>query len=295
MQIVYHAAHSADAQLVRGLLAQEGIQSFVFGGALEAGAGLLPVGGSVRVEVADEQAVRAREIIEEWRAAAVPLDDDEGEPADHDFGDDDTPEHVESENVYRPLNQRKPPPNGFAMASTVIALVIGALLGALATGVVMQPGVSEQDVDYNGDGVADERLVYEGQQLIRTEADRNSDGSADQVIQYDPRGLPTAAEEDQDFNGVRETTTTYRDGLWVERSADYDGDGAPELQQTALRGVPHTDQWLDAQGRVIKRNLYTGGRLTGAEIDSDGDGVLDTVRIFDDRGEIRSTRPLQAQ
>ncbi|MGO4779832.1 hypothetical protein AB4084_30595, partial [Lysobacter sp. 2RAB21] len=132
-------------------------------------------------------------------------------------------------------------------AGTVIALVIGALLGALVTGAVMQPGVSEQDVDYNADGVADERLVYEGQQLIRTEADRNNDGSADQVIQYDPRGLPTAAEEDQDFNGVRETTTSYRDGLWVERSADYNGDGAPELQQTALRGVPHTDQWLDAQ------------------------------------------------
>jgi hypothetical protein len=94
---------------------------------------------------------------------------------------------------------------------------------------------------------------------------------------------------------VRETTTSYRDGLWVERSADYNGDGAPELQQTALRGVPHTDQWLDAQGRVIKRNIYTGGRLTGGEIDSDGDGVLDTVRIFDDRGEIRSTRPVQAQ
>ncbi|MGO1072396.1 putative signal transducing protein [Lysobacter sp. CA199] len=295
MLIVYHAAHSADAQLVRGLLGQEGIQSFVFGGALEGGAGLLPVGGSVRVEVADQDAARAREIIEEWQASAVPLSDDEDEPADQDFGDDDTPEHVEDGNAYRPLNQRKLRHTGTGMGGIVFALLIGALLGAAATGIAMQPGAREESADYNGDGVADERLFFEGERLVRVQSDRNTDGDADLVTQYDARGLATGAEQDQDFNGSYETVETYRDGVWTGQSADYDGDGAPERQQIALRGVLTSEEWLDAQGRVIKRNLYTGGRLTGGEIDSDGDGALDTSRLYDSRGEIQSSRPLQAQ
>lgn len=294
MQIVYRAAHSVDAQLVRNLLAQEGIQAFVFGAALEAGAGDLPAGGTVRLEVADQEAARARSIIEEWQATAVPPSEDDEEPTDSDFGDDDAPEHVEDGNAYRPLNQRKPRSAGAGTAAIVVALVIGALLGAAATAIAMQPNTSEEHADYNDDGIADERLIYEGEKLVRVESDRNIDGKPDMVIEYDARGLPTISRQDADFNDSYETEETYRDGLWAGRSVDYDGDGAPEHQQIARRGVLAVEEWLDGQGRVIKRNFYTGGRLTGGEIDSDGNGELDTSRLYDARGEIQSSGPRQA-
>ncbi|MBN7136663.1 hypothetical protein A7A76_18075 [Lysobacter enzymogenes] len=293
MQIVYQAAHSADAQLVRGLLAREGIRSFVFGGALEGGAGLLPVGGSVRVEVADEDVERARAIIEQWQAAEVPLSDDDDEP-DRDYGDDATPEHVEDANLYRPLNARKPVAGGFGMAGIVFALVVGALAGALATGAALRPTASAQNVDYDADGIADARLSYEDDRLVRSDNDRNSDGTVDLVTVYDGNGLATSIEEDQDFDGVRETVSTLAKGLLATRSADYDGDGVPERQENYLRGVLHTVEWLDKQGRAIKRDTYTGGRLSGGEIDHDRDGALDTARVYDERGEVRSSKPLTA-
>ncbi|WP_255323014.1 DUF2007 domain-containing protein [Lysobacter sp. K5869] len=291
MQIIYQAAHSADAQLVRGLLAQEGIRSFVFGGALEGGAGLLPVGGSVRIEVADEDVERARAVIDEWQAAEVPASDDE---RDQDYGDDGTPEHVEDANLYRPLNARKPAAGGFGMAGIVFALVIGALAGALATGAALRPAGSTQDVDYNGDGIADERLSYEGERLVRIDTDRNTDGGFDLITRFDGDGLTDSIEEDQDFNGVRETATRLEKGLLVTRSADYDGDGVPERQENYRQGVLQNVEWLDARGRVVKRDTYTGGRLSGGEIDSDGDGVLDASRVYDARGEVRSSGPLRA-
>lgn len=291
MQIVYQAAHSADAQLVRGLLAQEGIGSFVFGGALEGGAGLLPVGGSVRVEVADEDAERAREIIERWQAAEVPPSDDDEDDADRDYGDDATAAHVEDANLYRPLNARKPRAGGSGLAGIAIALTVGALLGALVASAAQHRSESYEDPDYNGDGVADERLVYEGERLVRIDADRNGDGTADAVTHLDSAGLPRAIEEDQDFNGVRETATALEHGLPVSRSADYDGDGVPERQENYRRGTLQSIEWFDRQGRVVKRDEYTGGRLSGGEIDRDGDGSLDTSRVYDERGEIRSERP----
>ncbi|MGO1003844.1 putative signal transducing protein [Lysobacter sp. CA196] len=299
MQIVYHAAHSADAQLVRGLLAEEGIRSFVFGGALEGGAGLLPVGGAVRLEVADEDVERARAIIQAWQDTAVPLDDDDDtaadREADNDYGDDDTPAHVESGNLYRPLNQRLPSRHtGAGLGGIVFALIVGALGGAIAAGIAMQPRASQQSVDYNGDGRPDEALFYEGERLQRVDADRNNDGEVDQRTHYDERGLPTEIEEDQDFDGVRETASRYENGQFAGRSADYDGDGQVDWQQTAKRGVLQNEQWFDKRGNLVKHIDYVDNRPVSGEFDSNGDGVRDTARDYDPRGEINASRPLPA-
>jgi len=294
MQIVYHAAHSADAQLVRGLLAEEGIRSFVFGGALEGAAGLLPAGGSVRLEVADDDAERARSIIQARQDTAVPLDDrDDADEVDRDYGDDDTPAHVEGGNLYRPLNQRLPSRHtGASLGGIVFALIAGALGGAIATGIALQPRQSLQPIDYNDDGRPDETLFFEGEHLQRIDADRDSDGEVDQRTHYDERGLPTGIEEDQDFDGVRETASRYENGQLAGRSADYDGDGQVDWQQAAKRGVLQSEQWFDKRGNLIKHIDYVDNRPVSGEFDSDGDGVRDTARDYDPRGEISASRPL---
>jgi hypothetical protein len=82
--------------------------------------------------------------------------------------------------------------------------------------------------------------------------------------------------------------------LLASLGADYDGDGVPDFQQTALRGIVQTQEWLDKQGRVIKRDKFLDGRLSTGEIDSDGDGTLDRSRGYDERGEVRDSQPLPA-
>lgn len=294
MQIVYQAAHSANAQLVRGLLEHEGIRAFVFGGALEGGAGLLPAAGMVRVEVADEDAARARAAIERWQATELPPDDDDGNrDADgaNAGGDDSRPD--------RSAEARKPGRSGFGRGDIVFALLAGAMIGAVVTGAVLHRGQQShpQDYayDYDHDGVVDERMVFRGQRPLRLEADRNGDGSADAVTSFDRDGLPVASEEDLDFDGAREIVYRYHKRQAVTGSADYDGDGVPDWRHRFRHGVIADVEWLDRQGRVVKRDRYTGGRLSDGEIDSDGDGVLDTSRVYDAHGEVRSSAPLSAR
>lgn len=293
MQIVYHAANSADAQLVRGLLAQEGIQSFVFGGALEAGAGLLPLGGSVRVEVGDEHAAEARAIIEEWQAAAVPVDDDEDEPADQDYGDDDTPaaKPDEDPNLYAPLHRSKPVRSRFGVPSLVLALVVGGVIGGVLTAAAKRTEPYTGRFDFNGDGKIDETVFYNNGLAERTETDRNGDGKIDQILYFED-GLTSTIERDDNFDGYRESKGAYRHNLLSSYTMDYDGDGEPEYRDRAMFDVVQVQEWQDKQGRVIKRMRYVGGRLVDDQLDRDGDGVMDIERSYDAIGEITATRAL---
>jgi len=291
MQIVYHAAHSADAQLVRGLLAREGIQSFVFGGALEGGAGLLPVGGSVRVEVADEHVAEARAIIDEWQAAAVPADEVEDEPADDGFNDTAAAKPHDDPNLYKPLHRSKPAPSRFGVPSLVLALVVGGVIGAVLTAAAKRPEPFTGRFDFDGDGKTDETVFYSNGLPERVETDRNRDGKIDQIVYYED-GLTSTIERDDDFDGYREGKGAYRHNQLSSYTMDYDGDGEPEYRDRALFDVVQVQEWQDKQGRVIKRMRYVGSRLVDDQLDRDGDGVMDIERRYDPIGEITTTRSL---
>lgn len=295
MQTVHYAADSADAQRVRGLLEREGIRAFVSGDAPQDGAAPLPPGGPARVDVADEDAERARAIVRAWQTAEAPRRDDEA-----DRGDDAASARNEDNDLDRASNARAPGRNGFGRGELVFALLAGAALGAFVAATVLHPqearqGEVRQDVDYDRDGIAEERAVFRGQRLLWMEYDRNSDGRVDAVTHFDANGLPTSSEEDLDFDGVRETRARYDQGQPTVYSADYDGDGVPEWRQNFGRGIVQNLEWLDRQGRVVKRDEYVGGRLRRGQIDRDGDGKLDTARVYDDRGEVLRSEPLPAR
>lgn len=76
MQAVYHASNEFTAQLVVDLLRSEGIDSRIHGAFLVGGAGELPLGGLVRVVVADDDATRASAIVASWEAAPIPTDEE---------------------------------------------------------------------------------------------------------------------------------------------------------------------------------------------------------------------------
>ena len=78
MIIIYHAANSLDANMIKGLLAQYDIQSFIQGEYLQGGAGELPTADLVTVSVVNGYETEAKNIIAEWQSAAI-LEEEEEE------------------------------------------------------------------------------------------------------------------------------------------------------------------------------------------------------------------------
>ena len=71
MIIIYHAANSLDANMIKGLLEQYKILAFIQGEYLQGGAGELPAAGLVTVSVDNEHQAEARKIIDEWETASI--------------------------------------------------------------------------------------------------------------------------------------------------------------------------------------------------------------------------------
>ena len=78
MQRIYEPRDLLEAELLRGMLAAEGIEAYLTGRHLIGAVGELPAAGLLGLMVADEQAGRARELIAEYNGAE-PLPGDEPE------------------------------------------------------------------------------------------------------------------------------------------------------------------------------------------------------------------------
>lgn len=74
MQVAYEPGNLIEAYLIKGLLAQTGIEAWVRGEHLVGAIGELPATGLLAVMVADEDAEPARRVIDDW-SRATPLDD----------------------------------------------------------------------------------------------------------------------------------------------------------------------------------------------------------------------------
>ncbi|MCB9778088.1 MAG: hypothetical protein H6742_05960 [Alphaproteobacteria bacterium] len=143
-------------------------------------------------------------------------------------------------------------------------------------------GLTRQDIDINGDGVAD---VFNYQReradaaplMVRKETDLNWDGRIDVRSWFDDAGEMTKEEMDGDFDGRVDWTDHYQSGRRVMSEVDTDFDGMFDLfkyyEGNVLRRKERdankdgrVDLWeyLDDQGNVVKV-----GR------DTDGDGVMD--------------------
>ena len=70
MIIIYHAANSLDANMIKSLLEQCHIRAFIQGEYLQGGMGELPAADLVTVSVDDENFTEAKKMIE-WEAATI--------------------------------------------------------------------------------------------------------------------------------------------------------------------------------------------------------------------------------
>lgn len=72
MMIIYHAANSLDAHMIKGLLAQYEIPAYIQGEFLQGGAGELQAAFNVvTVSVDNINQPKAKKIIDEWDSGAI--------------------------------------------------------------------------------------------------------------------------------------------------------------------------------------------------------------------------------
>jgi len=76
MQRIYEPRDLLEAQMLTGMLADEGVEVFLAGGHLVGAVGELPAIGLLGLMVADHDAARARQLIAAYNGA-LPLPDDE--------------------------------------------------------------------------------------------------------------------------------------------------------------------------------------------------------------------------
>lgn len=252
MKTLYRPSDGIEAQLLVDLLESEGIDARIEGEYLQGGIGELPAGGLVRLTVDEADHARAREVIEHWEASRA----------------------------HSTPTLKSPPRK---LSSAYLVFLTGLAIGIGGSFLYFQSPTDVSGIDYNDDGLFDERTTYSPAGLaLKTETDRNLDGKVDAIFRYDRRGLIKTSEADDDFDGTMETRLKYWRGNVETADADTDGDGRIDLRTRFVHGVVESVEYLDpASGQPRRVEHFHLGKLTRVEIDTNDDGQLDTREHYD--------------
>ena len=264
MQTVYEASNAVEAHMLQGYLQQEGIATQVEGAYLQGAVGELAAQGFVRL-VADEADVeRARAAIARWESS---------EAAD-----------------------AATPASSCAQASSKswMSALLGVAIGVTGALAYFRTPVTDSGVDYNRDGVLDERWVYAPSgATLKSTVDRNLDTRIDYITHFDRQGEADSAEADDDFDGVFETRYRFKNGNVATGEADTDGDGYADFRTTYTHGALDSAEYIDpASGWPLRVERYRLGKLTQDEVDSNRDGTLDTRHFYSGTAEITRTETI---
>lgn len=265
MRTVYEAANAVEAHMLADLLKQEGLQAHVRGEHLQGAAGGLPVAGLVRLDVDEASHDRARALIAQWEATQVP-----------------------------PGPKERPAPARFARTKVFMA---GLALGVVGTWAFLRAPATSDGIDHNRDGVIDERWIYSASgTAMRYEADRNLDKKVDLRQEFNERGQIASSESDDDFDGVFETRTRYRNSNVEVSESDFDRNGIPEVRWNHENGVLRGIETIVAtRGLPSRVDRFEGNRIVSTDLDTDDDGKLDTRLIYSPMGLEASRSRLASQ
>lgn len=158
---------------------------------------------------------------------------------------------------------------------------------------------STVEFDNNGDGKADATFHYDRGVIIRTVHDRNFDGKPD-FFEWYKEGIVSRAESDDDFDGKIDGWFTCRNGNWWLSKHDTDRNGVPDVFQYFDHGVIRMAVWRpNESGKPLRIEWYERAVKAKELRDTTGDGLLDTVVMFDvfenQVGEEKLSEPLNAQ
>ncbi|MDO9004320.1 MAG: DUF2007 domain-containing protein [Aquabacterium sp.] len=266
MKTVYNAANVLEAQMLLDVLRQEGITAHLRGAYLQGAMGELPAAGLVRLEVAEEDHLRAREAIDRWEAASPVPDTPVGATADGRGG----------------------------RSRWALPALGGLALGVALSLAFMRAPASTEGRDNNGDGVLDERWRFSASgRHLSTEVDHNFDQRIDSISTFDGHGQLVRSDLDEDFDGVKETRIHYKRNNPELAEVDLDGDGVTDVRTLYRDGVAHTVEYVDPITQKVARLEHLRlGSVVSADMDTDGDGRLDTTEGYSRVGAVTSRVPM---
>ncbi len=260
MRLLYEAQNSIEAHMILNLLEQQGLSARIDGEYLQGGMGELPAGGLVRVMIEEEHYAAGRKAVQEWEA-----EQPDNEPA-----------------VFT------------SKKSSFRYTLLGFLIGVAATAVYYHRPIPS-GYDYNGDGTLDENWIVINGLVNQSEIDTNFDGEVDTIHYFDFDGLADTSSLDIDFNGTFETLLSYDKGSMTSQQSDTTGNGFYDYRLNFKYEEIETAEYFDPETeRLIKIEEFGDFKLDKAQIDTDGDGVMDTFYKYDALGEIeaRSSQPI---
>ena len=250
MKKVYETSTALEAHMVKNLLENEGVDSRIDGEYLQGGVGELQAMGAIRVVVEEDDYPKAREIIDEWESLQP----------------DDDATSVKT-------NKTSSATNGF---------VLGVVLTIGVTYFISGLSITTNGIDYNADGVLDEKWTYQNGRLKETTIDRNRDGNIDAIYSYDYSGIIKTAKFDNDFNEVFEVNTIYKNGNAINEESDTNNNGIIDYRVNYKNDVWDNVEFIDEQsGKVRKRQFYELNKLVSDDYDTNGDGILDSHYDYD--------------
>jgi len=253
MKKIYEASNSIEAHMILNMIDQAGLSGRIDGEYLQGGAGELPAAGLVRVMVNESDYDVAKEIIVEWDARQPDS------------------------------NETKPVKKGNYFSSGILGFISGSVLVAI----FYNTPITNDGVDYNHDGVFDEKWTFVDGRMSKTELDRNLDGKVDFVYKYDRKGLLKSSKSDEYFDGKFETESHYYHGNIIWSESDTTGDGYKDYRMDFEYGVLDIITFFDpGTKKPLKIQKYNAFKLTSSEVDTNGDGVLDTVYKYDSIEEV---------
>lgn len=253
MKLIYKASNSIEANLIINQLEQSGIPANIEGEHLQ-GIELIDGGGFVKVLVSEEYFEKAKEIVNEIQFTKS------------------APEEVAT-TVSSSIN--------------FISFLFGAVVGASIVASYYYFPIALQKYDRNGDGEVDEKATYINYKISKTEFDRNFDGKPDFKYWYNLNGSPKKSKSDENFDGVFETESTYKDGNVVTSISDTTNDGYGNYHVQYKHGVLNKVIFLDPMTKkATKVQHYEVLTLKKAELDLDGDGLFDISYKYDELEEI---------
>lgn len=260
MKTVFEASSAVEAHMLQDVLRQQEIPAHVHGEFLPGAVGELPAGGLVRLVVDDEDYERAKAAIARWEATAI---------------------------EKTPSPPRRP-------SSGLFMALCGLVVGVAGTSAFLRAPASGDGIDYNSDGVLDERCTLSPSgTLLETKVDRNFDGKIDYVIHFNAAGQTESADADDNFDGSFETHYHYKNGNVDRSEVDTSGDGLPDLKSYFVNGVIQSTEYINAStGLPVRVEHFVLGSVVTAEVDTDNDGKLDTRLTYSPIQELLRTEPL---
>lgn len=248
MKCIFEASSGLEAQMIADLLHREEITTRTDGEYLQGGVGDLQAMNIVRVLVNDEDGSKAQKIIDAWHATQI-------------------------DKIPTPINKS---------SGIGLGLFFGLFIGAGSVFWAYNSPITYDGIDYNNDGVLDEKWTYTDNRFSSAAMDRNLDGKIDVTNYYDRKGIINKSEMDDDFDGVFESVIIYKRGNAHIQNSDLNNDGITDYIVRFNNGVFHEVEILGPASNSPKIiQTYELNKLISSKFDTNGDGNFDNIQQYD--------------